>query len=62
MKPKFFNSELKLTTTSMKKCISKILNLQGMLIGKVEVLDEEKKIVVACRNASRTALEPLLPE
>ena len=43
----------------MQKCISKMLNLQGMLLGKIEVLDEEKQIIVACRNASRTAICPI---
>jgi hypothetical protein len=34
----------------MKKCINKMLNLQGLLVDKLEVLDEEKLVLVNCRN------------
>jgi transposase len=34
----------------MKKCISKMLNLQGILIDRVEVLDKEQEMLVHCRS------------
>jgi transposase len=34
----------------MKKCINKLLNLQGLLVDKLEVLDEEKLALISCRN------------
>lgn len=43
----------------MKKCISKMLNLQGVLIGKIEILEEEKQIIVPCRSARRAAICPV---
>lgn len=42
----------------MQKCISKMLNLQGVLIGKIEILEEEKQIIVPCRSARRAAICP----
>lgn len=42
----------------MQKCISKMLNLQGVLIGKIGILEEEKQIVVPCRSARRAAICP----
>lgn len=35
-----------------------MLNLQGVLLGKIEVLEEEKKIIVPCRSARRMAVCP----
>lgn len=43
----------------MSKCISKMLNLQGVLIGKIDVLDDEKQIIVHCRSPRTTAICPL---
>lgn len=40
----------------MKKCISKMLNLQGVLVGKIEILDDEKQILVPCRSARQVAI------
>jgi len=42
----------------MKKCISKMLNLQGVLLGKIEILEDEKQIIVPCRSARRAAVCP----
>jgi len=36
-----------------------MLNLQGILIGKVDVLDEEKQIIVHCRSPRKMAICPL---
>lgn len=35
----------------MKKSIIKLLNLQGLLIGKIKVLEEERLVIVSCRGA-----------
>jgi len=43
----------------MSKCINKMLNLQGVLVGKIEVLDEEKQITVNCRSPRTRAICPL---
>jgi len=43
----------------MSKCISKMLNLQGLLIGKVDVLDDKKQITVNCRSSRTTANCPI---
>ena len=42
----------------MQKCISKMLNLQGVLIGKIDVTEDEKQIIVPCRSARRAAACP----
>lgn len=42
----------------MQKCINKMLNLQGVLVDRLETLDEEKKILVFCRAARRAAKCP----
>lgn len=42
----------------MQKCISKMLNLQGVLIGKIEILEDEKQVIVPCRSARRAAICP----
>lgn len=41
---------LKLSTISMKKYITKMFNLQGLLVDKVECLDEVDIITVHCRS------------
>jgi transposase len=46
----------------MQKCISKMLNLQGVLIGKVNILENEKQIIVPCRSARRAASCPVCGE
>ena len=43
----------------MQKCINKMLNLQGVLIGKVDVLEDKKQIIVPCRSARRAAICPI---
>lgn len=43
----------------MNKCISKMLNLQGILMGKIEILEDEREIIVPCRNARTTAICPI---
>jgi len=43
----------------MKKGIIKLLNLQGILVDKLEFLDEPQQIFVVCRGARRTALCPV---
>lgn len=40
----------------MQKCTSKLLNLQGLLVGKIVVSDQE--IIVPCRGARRAAACP----
>jgi len=42
----------------MSKCINKMLNLQGVLLGKIEVLEEDKEIIVPCRSARLMARCP----
>jgi len=39
----------------MTKCINKMLNLQGVLVGKMDFLDSEKQIIVHCRSPRTTA-------
>lgn len=36
-----------------------MLNLQGVLVGKIEILDEEKQIIVPCRSARNMATCPI---
>lgn len=36
-----------------------MLNLQGVLVGKIEILDDEKKIIVPCRSPRRMATCPI---
>lgn len=43
----------------MKKCINKMLNLQGVLIGKINIMEDEKQIIVPCRSARRAAACPV---
>jgi len=43
----------------MKKSIIKMLNLQGVLVGKIDVLEDEKQVIVPCRGARRTAVCPI---
>lgn len=35
-----------------------MLNLQGVLIGKIEILEDEKQIIVPCKSARRAAICP----
>ncbi len=42
----------------MSKCINKILNLQGVLVGKMDVSDDEKQIIVSCRSPRTSAICP----
>ena len=42
----------------MKKSINKMLNLQGVLVGKIEILEDEKQVIVPCRSARRAAICP----
>jgi len=43
----------------MEKCINKMLNLQGVLIGKINILEDEKQIIIPCRSARRLAICPV---
>ena len=43
----------------MKKCISKMLNLQGILVDKINILEDAKQVIVACRSARRVAICPV---
>ena len=43
----------------MKKCINEMLNLQGLLTDKVEVLEKDKTVIVHCRSARRVAKCPV---
>lgn len=43
----------------MQKCINKMLNLQGVLIGKIDIMEDEKQIIVPCRSARRAAACPV---
>ncbi len=43
----------------MIKCINKMLNLQGVLADKIDVLDNEKQILVHCRSPRTTAKCPI---
>lgn len=36
-----------------------MLNLQGVLVGKIEILDDEKRIIVPCRSARQAAICPV---
>lgn len=36
-----------------------MLNLQGVLVGKIEILEDEKKIIVPCRSPRQTAACPV---
>lgn len=42
----------------MKKCIIEMLDLQGMLVDKIEVSDKEEKVFVFCRSPKKTAICP----
>lgn len=43
----------------MKKSIIKLLNLQGLLIGNINVLEEEKLVIISCRGARIYAICPI---
>lgn len=36
-----------------------MLNLQGMLLGRIEIFEEQKEIIVPCRSARLTARCPM---
>jgi len=42
----------------MKNYINKMLNLQGVLIGRIEVLDDKQEVIVPCRSARLMARCP----